>query len=304
MRRLQRDLDGKISKGVKEIEKEVMTILNIAAGKNIKKSDNFNLNEINDINDIKTGGEITKLTMNERESTGRERTGDNQDNGSPPSPEHPASATRPDLHVPGVPDEIPAEMYKVIRDILTLFTITQGDEVSLAWKDLLPDLITTYRDGMVITDTDKAVFNIQKMFYPRWWLQAVGYFNSKGNAAGILFSPNPRSSSYFPFFSSFSSFFSNSENFMYILIISVFLSLFFGYSLGHSVGGKSSFSSFTFFSRERRGYSPLGNVGNIQYQISPNFPDYVVDSRCSSRSDKTLYMTTGRSPQFDLELNT
>jgi hypothetical protein len=87
--------------------------------------------------------------------------------------------------------EVPFDATRAAVELLTAFSCTEGDAVSAEWRDLLPRVMTTYRDGMVIGDTHKAVFTIQKMFYPRWWLEAVGYFNNEGNPHGILFSSNP-----------------------------------------------------------------------------------------------------------------
>ena len=83
------------------------------------------------------------------------------------------------------------EVNKAAVSLLTEFTCTEGDYVSTEWRDLFPKVLTTYRDGMVLENTDKAVFKITKMFYPKWWLEEVGYFNATGNKGGILFAPNP-----------------------------------------------------------------------------------------------------------------
>lgn len=131
IRTLQRTLDLRIQKGVKNIEKEIVGILN------------FN-------------------------NEGEEKDG--------------KSARLPSaLH----------EVNKAAVSLITEFTCTEGEYVSTAWKDLFPKVLTAYRDGMMIDNTDKAVFRITKMFYPRWWLEEVGYFNATGNKGGILFAPNP-----------------------------------------------------------------------------------------------------------------
>lgn len=59
-------------------------------------------------------------------------------------------------------------------DRITTFTIQKGAEVNSMWKDLLPELITRYRDGYVIDGLIEAEVSIKKMFYPRWWLESVG----------------------------------------------------------------------------------------------------------------------------------
>lgn len=82
-----------------------------------------------------------------------------------------------------------SEIASVIQEI-TDATVNFGQEVSNTYKDLLGLLITTYRDGYIMTDLDKPTMKIGHMFYPRWWLDAVGYFNVRPNTGGILFQPN------------------------------------------------------------------------------------------------------------------
>ena len=52
-------------------------------------------------------------------------------------------------------------------------------------------MVATYRDGYHVTDIDKATYTVNRMFYPRWWLQAVGFFQHHGVAGGIMFEPAP-----------------------------------------------------------------------------------------------------------------
>mmetsp|Transcript_9317 Transcript_9317/g.14032 ORF Transcript_9317/g.14032 Transcript_9317/m.14032 type:complete len:668 (+) Transcript_9317:81-2084(+) len=81
-----------------------------------------------------------------------------------------------------------------VVDTLTQFTIGAGDYASNAWKELFPYLLATYRDGYVVTNKEQsASVKLTAMFYPRWWLEAVGYFEHPGNSdpAAILFTPNP-----------------------------------------------------------------------------------------------------------------
>jgi hypothetical protein len=78
----------------------------------------------------------------------------------------------------------------LIIDKLTKFTVEKGDYVSREWKDLFPVLLTTYRDGYVIGGQQNATVTIKKLFYPKWWLETVGFFNYPGNKNGILFAPN------------------------------------------------------------------------------------------------------------------
>jgi hypothetical protein len=75
---------------------------------------------------------------------------------------------------------------------LTAFTVESGQQVSARWALLLPELLTTYRDGYVIGGQQNATVTITRMFYPRWWLQTVGFFAHPANRDGILFASNPK----------------------------------------------------------------------------------------------------------------
>jgi dipeptidase len=78
------------------------------------------------------------------------------------------------------------------QEKLAVFTADFASETVSQWAALLPKLITKYHDGY-IAHTDSADINMQKIFYPIWWLKAVGYFNEKP-ATGpgvILFNQSP-----------------------------------------------------------------------------------------------------------------
>jgi hypothetical protein len=79
-----------------------------------------------------------------------------------------------------------------IKNKLTDFTVEKGEYVSTSWKNLFPVLLTTYRDGYEILDTTSTTIKFQRFFYPKWWLEKVGYFDIKGNKEGILFASNPK----------------------------------------------------------------------------------------------------------------
>jgi dipeptidase len=76
---------------------------------------------------------------------------------------------------------------------VTAFTNEQAIKITAAWKDLLPQLITKFHDGYSAEGLDQPNIQMKKLFYPKWWLEATGYFNNKINAAPgvILFSPSP-----------------------------------------------------------------------------------------------------------------
>lgn len=81
---------------------------------------------------------------------------------------------------------------KIISKI-TNFTIAHGEYVSEEYKNLFPLLLTKYRDGMVMSGLLSDTLTITKLFYPKSWLKATGYFeippNNDSNV--ILFQPNP-----------------------------------------------------------------------------------------------------------------
>jgi hypothetical protein len=50
-----------------------------------------------------------------------------------------------------------------------------------------------YHDGMMAMDRDKPLITMKRFFYPKWYLQATGYFNHPGTFGEnvILFQPTP-----------------------------------------------------------------------------------------------------------------
>mmetsp|Transcript_15414 Transcript_15414/g.25781 ORF Transcript_15414/g.25781 Transcript_15414/m.25781 type:complete len:167 (-) Transcript_15414:1028-1528(-) len=84
----------------------------------------------------------------------------------------------------------------IIATKLTDFTNKQGNYINDAWKNFLPFLITKFHDGYVAGNLDGDQISMTKLFYPKWWLEAVGYFDkNKGNFGPgvILFEPSPTS---------------------------------------------------------------------------------------------------------------
>jgi hypothetical protein len=100
-------------------------------------------------------------------------------------------------------------------DQLTEFTVAQGDYAQQRWKELFFHLIVSFRDGYVITGQDTPSVTLTNsasppsshpllpsphlplsslsVFYPRWWLEAAGYFETSPNhdPNAILFAPSP-----------------------------------------------------------------------------------------------------------------
>mmetsp|Transcript_9536 Transcript_9536/g.14242 ORF Transcript_9536/g.14242 Transcript_9536/m.14242 type:complete len:237 (+) Transcript_9536:1230-1940(+) len=87
------------------------------------------------------------------------------------------------------------ELKQQVSQLLTDFNEASGQHISVAYRQLLPVLVTTYRDGYVLSQLDQPAVHITKMFYPQWWLQQVGYFSVSGidhSPDSILLSPqNP-----------------------------------------------------------------------------------------------------------------
>lgn len=76
---------------------------------------------------------------------------------------------------------------------LTEFTSAKSEYIQTEWRALLPHLITKFHDGMIATGLDQPSIVMRKLFYPKWWLEATGYFLHKGNFGPgvILFEPTP-----------------------------------------------------------------------------------------------------------------
>ncbi len=77
--------------------------------------------------------------------------------------------------------------------LLTDFTLTKGAKTVATYRDLFPKLITTFHDGYQALQLDQTNIRMSKMFYPKWWLEATGYFDNKPNQIdnAILFNSNP-----------------------------------------------------------------------------------------------------------------
>jgi len=76
---------------------------------------------------------------------------------------------------------------------LTEYTSVKSEYIQTEWRALLPHLITKFHDGMIATALDQPSIVMRKLFYPKWWLEATGYFLHKGNFGPgvILFEPTP-----------------------------------------------------------------------------------------------------------------
>lgn len=80
---------------------------------------------------------------------------------------------------------------KAVIDLLTSFTFAKGQQTVDAWRELLPKLITQFHDGYNAQNLNGAEISMKKLFYPKWWLDAVGYFENGPNRdpKAIMFAP-------------------------------------------------------------------------------------------------------------------
>lgn len=127
---------------------------------------------------------------------------------------------------------------------LTRFTLEKGQQVSAELRDLFPYLITHYRDGYVLT-TDTPTIGITKMFYPRWWLEATGYFRIGPNKSpsAIMFASREQA------LSEGATVVSVSFYFISLLVTSLI-----------SVGIATVMMRYTVFKNEAKGYQRIVDV--------------------------------------------
>lgn len=78
-----------------------------------------------------------------------------------------------------------------VVDQLTVFAEQQATTVFQKWKEAFVTVVTTFRDGYHVTGTDKAFVTVNRMFYPKSWLEAVGFWDRPGFAGGIMFAGSP-----------------------------------------------------------------------------------------------------------------
>ena len=54
-----------------------------------------------------------------------------------------------------------------------------GDKAHSSFTTLFGQLVTVFHDGYHVMGLDGSTLKPQSLFYPKWWLNQVGYFNSK-----------------------------------------------------------------------------------------------------------------------------
>ena len=85
-----------------------------------------------------------------------------------------------------------SEMQQVIRSGLTSTIYDHASLVMITWRRLFEQIITKYHDGYIAENLDTPTIRMRKLFYPKYWLDATGYWDSKSNSGPgvILFASN------------------------------------------------------------------------------------------------------------------
>lgn len=71
------------------------------------------------------------------------------------------------------------ELTNKVVSKLTTFTVNAGELITKTYRELMPLLLTKYRDGYVVSDLDKMDVYVAVIGYPRYWLEAVSFLNVK-----------------------------------------------------------------------------------------------------------------------------
>lgn len=81
-----------------------------------------------------------------------------------------------------------AAVLAAMNDLVT----NNAAKVVQAWKDILPALITKYHDGYIESVVDSNL-HMERLFYPKWWLTASGYFKEPPESGKdvIMFDTSP-----------------------------------------------------------------------------------------------------------------
>lgn len=81
---------------------------------------------------------------------------------------------------------------EAVATILTEFVHEQATEIVNGWRELLFTLLGKYHDGYVAENLDQPSIKMRKMFYPKSWLDATGYWVNKPNSGEgvIMFASN------------------------------------------------------------------------------------------------------------------
>jgi dipeptidase len=80
-----------------------------------------------------------------------------------------------------------------VTEMLTQFTLSKGQHTTDTYRALFPQLMAQFHDGYSALQLEARDIKMTKMFYPKSWLQAVGFFNLGPNTAdgAIMFDSEP-----------------------------------------------------------------------------------------------------------------
>lgn len=84
------------------------------------------------------------------------------------------------------PGEIASVCNKVVND--------QANMIVTRWQSLLGELITKFHDGYIAENLGQPDIHMRKLFYPKYWLDATGYWLNKPLSGPdfITFASNPQ----------------------------------------------------------------------------------------------------------------
>ncbi|GAB0497604.1 hypothetical protein MMPV_008939 [Pyropia vietnamensis] len=75
-----------------------------------------------------------------------------------------------------------AKHVRAVTAALSDYTTSRAAATVAAYVDAFPALVAKFHDGFIRTGETEASVTMTTMFYPEWWLKAVGYFRA-GDAA-------------------------------------------------------------------------------------------------------------------------
>jgi len=67
------------------------------------------------------------------------------------------------------------------QKLLSDFSNKSTYQVFERYEELFPELVTKYHDGYRFQSSENEHIEAFKMFYPKWWLQDVGFWGTTNN---------------------------------------------------------------------------------------------------------------------------
>merc|ERR1711920_141561 len=78
-----------------------------------------------------------------------------------------------------------------LRDFLTTSTEERCTQAVKTWQNLFRNLITQFHDGYHMKNLHGSAIDAQSLFYPKWWLERVGYFGANVKNSNDALSVKP-----------------------------------------------------------------------------------------------------------------